>query len=197
MFALSGLAPKGMERPETIIVAIGAGRTLGLEPFQAMQSIAVINGRPSLWGDALLGLVEASGLLEDRQQGIEGEGENRKGWFETKRKGRSGFIRSEFSVADAKKAKLWGKSGPWTDYPDRMLLNRARAFNLRDQFPDVLKGLHVAEESVDIEQDRVIQVQNTANRTQALSAALPSPPRAEEADFAPAARPEVVEVPAE
>ena len=55
-------------------------------------------------------------------------------------------MRSEFSVQDAKRAGLWGKmsaSGkptPWVLYPDRMLLFRARGFNLRDNFGDVLKG---------------------------------------------------------
>jgi hypothetical protein len=142
----------------------------------------MINGRPALWGDALLGLVEASGLLDDRQQSIDGEGDNRTATFETKRKGRASFVKFTFSVADAKKAKLWGKAGPWTDYPDRMLLNRARAFNLRDQFPDVLKGLAVAEEAQDIDEHRVIRVENAANRTQALSAAMPPPPVAIDAE---------------
>jgi hypothetical protein len=54
-----------------------------------------------------------------------------------------------FSVADAKRAGLWGKSGPWTQYPRRMLQLRARGFALRDAFPDVLKGLVTAEEAQD------------------------------------------------
>lgn len=51
-----------------------------------------------------------------------------------------------FSVEDAKRAKLWGKAGPWSDYPKRMLQMRARAFALRDAFPDVLGGLYLTEE---------------------------------------------------
>ena len=54
-----------------------------------------------------------------------------------------------FSVADAKKAGLWGKSGPWSQYSKRMLQLRARGFALRDAFPDVLKGLVTAEEAQD------------------------------------------------
>jgi hypothetical protein len=57
-----------------------------------------------------------------------------------------------FSVSDAKKAGLWGKSGPWTQYPKRMLQLRARGFALRDAFPDVLKGLVTAEEAQDYPQ---------------------------------------------
>jgi hypothetical protein len=55
----------------------------------------------------------------------------------------------KFTVADAKKAGLWGKTGPWTQYPKRMLQMRARGFALRDAFPDVLKGLVTAEEAQD------------------------------------------------
>jgi hypothetical protein len=58
----------------------------------------------------------------------------------------------QFSVADAKRAGLWGKSGPWTQYPRRMLQLRARGFALRDAFPDVLKGLVTAEEAQDYPQ---------------------------------------------
>src|SRR5206468_516947 len=52
--------------------------------------------------------------------------------------------------ADAKKAKLWNKVGPWTEYPQRMLQMRARGFGARDGYPDVLRGLISAEEAADI-----------------------------------------------
>jgi hypothetical protein len=63
----------------------------------------------------------------------------------------------KFSVADAKKASLWGKSGPWSQYPRRMLQMRARGFALRDAFPDVLKGLVTAEEAFDYPQPIVAE----------------------------------------
>jgi hypothetical protein len=55
----------------------------------------------------------------------------------------------QFSVTDAKKAQLWGKGGPWSQYARRMLQMRARGFALRDAFPDVLRGLITAEEAQD------------------------------------------------
>ena len=51
-----------------------------------------------------------------------------------------------FSQEDAKRANLWGKAGPWTAYPKRMLQMRARSFALRDSFPDALKGVGISEE---------------------------------------------------
>lgn len=142
----SGLAPADMKSPEKIMVAILHGMEIGLKPMQAIQRIAVINGRPTIWGDAAIGLVRASGLLEDFEETIEGEGDARTAYCTAKRRGQAKPIYGKFSVADAKTAKLWGKAGPWVTHPDRMLKMRARGFCLRDGFADVLGGMHLAEE---------------------------------------------------
>lgn len=140
--ARSGMTPKAYSNdPDKVFVGILAGAEIGLAPFQALQSIAVINGNPSIWGDGALALVQASGLLED----IEETDDGTTATCRVVRKSRSPIIRT-FSMEDAKKAKLAGKSGPWTDYPQRMRQMRARSWALRDGFPDVLKGLHIAEE---------------------------------------------------
>ena len=65
-----------------------------------------------------------------------------------KRRGEAEQSRT-FSDDDAAKAGLKGKAGPWTQDPKRMRQMRARAFALRDVFPDVLRGLPVAEELMD------------------------------------------------
>ena len=145
--AASGFAPRGMEKPEAILVAIQLGAELGLTPMSALQNIAVINGRPAIYGDAALALVRSSGLLEVfREEEIGEAGKDTQGVRVTAK--RKGFDEASetFTVADAKLAKLWAKSGPWTDYPKRMLKFRARGFILRDLFGDVLKGLRTLEE---------------------------------------------------
>jgi hypothetical protein len=53
---------------------------------------------------------------------------------------------------DAKRAGLAGKSGPWSQYPARMLALRARGFALRNAFADALRGLVTAEEAQDYPQ---------------------------------------------
>ena len=147
----SGFAPKGMEKPEAVLVAIQLGAELGLTPMAALQNTAVINGRPAIYGDAALALVRSSGLLESYKEEEIGEaGSDGYGYRVTAaRKGDQAAIES-FTVADAKRAKLWGKAGPWTDYPKRMLRFRARGYVLRDLFGDVLKGLRTVEEARDI-----------------------------------------------
>jgi hypothetical protein len=155
MVAASGLAPKGLSTPEAIAVALEMGMELGLKPMAALQNIAVINGRPGIFGDAALALVRASGLCEYVREVIEGDGDKKVALCTTKRQGDPDPLVTSFSVDDAKRAKLWGKEGPWTQYPERMLRFRARGFNLRDNFPDVLRGMHMYEEIQDIEIETV------------------------------------------
>ncbi|MCP1239879.1 recombinase RecT [Acetobacter lovaniensis] len=150
MAAGSDLMPKDYRgKPENIMIAVQMGSELGLAPMQAIQNIAVINGRPSIWGDAMLALVRGSGLCGSVKEFFEGEGDNFQAVCMVRRKD-GDEVRGEFSVADAKKASLWSKQGPWQQYPRRMLQMRARGFALRDAFPDVLRGLISADEAADI-----------------------------------------------
>lgn len=147
--AKAGMAPKGLETPEKAMVAIMHGMEVGMTPMAALQSIAVVNGRPTIWGDGAIGLVRSSGKLEWIKETITGVDDSMVATCEVKRKGDPDPVKATFSVADAKKAGLWGKQGPWQQYPKRMLAMRARAFVLRDTFADILRGLGIAEEVSD------------------------------------------------
>lgn len=155
----SGLAPKGIQSAEAIFVAIQMGLEVGLTPMAALQNIAVINGRPSIWGDAQLAVVRGTGEMEGFEEWFEVGGNriarNPATYTDDTcavcRVKRCGFEATEisFSVADAKLANLWGKDGPWRQYPWRMLRMRARSFALRDQFGDALRGMRSVEENQD------------------------------------------------
>jgi hypothetical protein len=150
MVAASEFAPKDFKnKPESCLLAIQHGSEVGLSPMQSLQSIAVINGRPTIWGDAALALVQACSVCEYVREYLEGEGDNLTAVCEAKRQGYPAPTTVRFAVADAKKAGLWGKSGPWTQYPSRMLQLRARGFALRNAFADALRGLVTAEEAQD------------------------------------------------
>lgn len=151
IIASANMAPKSYNRAaDAIMVAIIHGSEVGLPPMAALQSIAVINGMPTIWGDGALGLVRSSGLLEDISETIDGEGEAMVATCVAKRAGQATPIVGRFSVLDAKKASLWNKQGPWNQYPKRMLQMRARSFCLRDGFADVLRGLRLTEEVRDM-----------------------------------------------
>ncbi|MDH5626650.1 MAG: recombinase RecT [Candidatus Krumholzibacteria bacterium] len=166
------LVPKAYRgKPDDIMVAVSMGQALGLNFFMSLQSIASINGVPSVYGDAGLAIVRNSGLLEDFREWLEIDGQKvaevpdlidaaAKGhrivrWCRSKRKGMTEPRITSYSVTDAKTAKLWlkkgyeGKDTPWCTNPDRMLMFRARGFNLRDEFGDVLKGFKFVEEVQD------------------------------------------------
>ena len=160
MIASSDMVPKDYrDKPANCLVAIQWGYEIGLAPMQALQNIAVINGRPAVYGDSMLALVKGSGLLESMSETMH-EGV---ATCMVKRRGESETVRT-FSIEQAKKANLWGKSGPWQQYPERMLQMRARAFALRDVFPDVLKGMYVAEEAQDIPPDDAPQQRRPQQR---------------------------------
>jgi hypothetical protein len=155
MLAKSNMVPRAYQgKPEDILVCVQWGYEIGLAPMQALQNIAVINGKPSVYGDAAMALVLASPVCEGIEESIEGEGTpNPVAVCIARRRGRAP-VESRFSVEDAKRAGLWGKQGPWTAYPKRMLAMRARGFAIRDCFADVLKGLITAEEAQDYPSDK-------------------------------------------
>ena len=190
--AASGLAPKGMEKPESIFVAVQMGLEVGLPPMASLQNIAVINGRPAIWGDAQLAVCRGTGEMEIFEEWYEVGGKktlrNPQNFGDDVvavcRVKRSGGqeIESAFSVADAKRANLWGKAGPWTQYPSRMLRNRARSFALRDAFGDALKGFRSVEEMRDTPPERDVTPVATAGPNLAsLPKASDKPAQAPEA----------------
>lgn len=147
----SSLCPSAMQnRPGDILIALQMGQELGLKPMQAIQNIAVINGRPSLWGDAMLAVCRQSPDFEYIKE--EYMPDTNAYVFRGKRRNEPEVTQS-FSEADARLAKLWGKQGPWTNYPRRMLQMRSRGFGLRDLFPDLLRGIITAEEAGDINKE--------------------------------------------
>jgi hypothetical protein len=147
LLASSEYVPKDYRgKPGNVLVAVQWGHEIGLKPLQAMQNLSVINGRPSLWGDAMIALVRNSPLCEYI---VETEDAAGTAFCQVKRRGEVEQVR-KFSDADAKKADLLGKAGPWSTSPKRMKQMRARAFALRDVFADVLKGMAMAEEVMDL-----------------------------------------------
>ncbi len=165
--AASGMVPRGIDKPEQILVAIMAGAELGLAPFQSLQSFAVVNGRPTLWGDGLMAVVRAKGVQV--KEWIEGEDDQMVAHCLVTRPDTGEEIKRTFTVADAKKAGLWGKQGPWQQYPKRMLAMRARVA-IRDGCADMLRGIQIREEVEDY-----THVRDISPKASGLAARLSGP----------------------
>lgn len=148
MIAKSQFCPRQFQnKPGDVLICMQVGQELGLKPMQALQNIAVINGRPSVWGDAVMAICKNSHDFE-----YINESYNEKTLTATcvAKRNNQPEVQATFSQQDAKTAGLWGKQGPWTQYPQRMLQMRARGFALRDAFPDRLRGIISREEANDI-----------------------------------------------
>lgn len=162
MMSQSDLVPSSYKgKPGNILVAIQMGMELGMTPMRALRSIAVINGRATIWGDELLAMVQSSPVCEWVD---ESESSDTVGICTVKRKGHPRHTQT-FTLDDAKRAGLLGKQGPWQQHTARMLKLRARGFALRDKFADVLAGLVTSEEAADI----------PAEEPAPAEAALPAP----------------------
>lgn len=153
MLAGSQMVPKNYQgKPQDALVAMMMGSELGLNPIQSLANVAVINGKPAIYGDALLALVQNHPKFGGHEESFDEK--TMTATCTVWRKGDAAKHTVTFSQADATQAGLWGKSGPWTQYPKRMLMWRARGYALRDKFADALGGLITVEEARDIpEQD--------------------------------------------
>ena len=196
MLAKSTLVPKAYQgAPANVLVAMAYGDSFGMQPLQAMQSVAVVNGMPGLYGDGLLAVCKSSPEWEWMSETIEGETAT----CTAKRRGEP-EVTATFSVADAKRAQLWGKQGPWTQYPQRMLAMRARSFCLRNLYADILRGMRSAEELADVatEQPAVtvepVAIEQAPEKPASKAQAVLSKARAKRQPK-PAAIPEVIEQP--
>lgn len=173
----SQLIPKPFQgRPQDVVVAMMWSHTLGIPVVQGLQYIAVVNGKPSMYGDGMLAVVMASGQMNSIKEELKGSGDGLTAICQVTRKGIETPFIGSFSVEDAKRATLWDKQGAWKQYPKRMLKMRARAFALRDAFPDILSGIGSGEE-----QEDVITVQATETSAPERTAEAPKMPRRKKA----------------
>jgi hypothetical protein len=148
--ATSDLVPKSFRgKPQDLFLCWALGYQIGMSPEQAMQCIAIVNGKAVMWGDEMLALCMSHREFDDIIETPIVKNDAVIGYNCTvKRKGKADK-ESVFTLDMAKKAGLLAKGGVWNQYPERMLKLRARGFCLRDAFPDALKGIKSREEVED------------------------------------------------
>jgi hypothetical protein len=172
------MAPKGITEPGAVVAIIEAGMELGLPPMFALSNLTFINGRLGIMGDAAKALIRTKKKLREGTSitvRYEGTGEDLAAVVTSHRADEMEPVSTTFGVADAKKAKLWGKAGPWSEYPKRMLYYRALGFHVRDQYPDVLMGTVLREELDDYPEDAYRGPKGHAERDVTPKAAEPDP----------------------
>jgi hypothetical protein len=196
LMAKSEMVPKVYkDKPGNVLVAVQMGAELGMPAMQSIQNIAVINGKPGIYGDLGKALLLADGcdIDEDDTEVIK---KNQKARCKITRKGRTPVERT-FSVDDAKTAGLWNKEGPWKTYPWRQMAWRAFWFAARDAASDVLKGMGGAEELIDkpIDMGDAVVIDNETGQTvgaAGLSEKLKNKPAPKQEQAKPTAQAETI-----
>lgn len=164
----AGLAPdafktNGHPDKKKLALAIMKGLEVGLPPLSALDAIAIINGKACIWGDGLVALIQAHGVvakMEEDEIGTKPDPGAELTAFPDdygieirlyRRNQDSAYV-GRFTVGDAKRAKLWlnPKKQPWMLYPKRMLRARAVGFAIRNGFADCLAGMMIREEAEDL-----------------------------------------------
>ncbi len=146
MARLSGLVPAGLKTDAAVFVAIESGMEAGFSPMQALKSVYVINGMPSLTGRGTMALILKADVCKIPPTAAwDGEGDNYGCTITLQRKNQPKPVSVRFTITDAKRGGLWGKKGPWSDYPDQMLQWRAVGRMADFYFADLTAGLGVME----------------------------------------------------
>lgn len=179
------------------------GLEVGLPPMQALQTIALVNGRPLIYGDAVPALLWRAGFKIEETMNGEGDAKTAR-CIITRPDGTK--IQRTFSVSDARKANLldrremverWVKDwnnpngkkvkkpfpndAPWFRFEDRMLAMRARGFAVKDGASDVTRGLYLREEYD--EPEHIVDI--TPSKPETLDIPDAPPPPAAVADDIP------------
>ena len=172
--AASEMVPKCYRnKPSDLFLCWSMGYQIGIPPEQAMNCIAIVNGKAVMWGDEMLALcMSHPDFMDITEEPIVGAAGSVTGYTCTiKRKKRTPTV-SVFTMDMAKKAGLLAKGGVWNQYPERMLKLRARGFCLRDAFPDALKGIKPREEVEDYIDAEYVVHEKKPSRTEQLKQEL-------------------------
>ncbi|HVL82605.1 MAG TPA: hypothetical protein VM840_13530 [Actinomycetota bacterium] len=143
-FTASGYFPD-THKISQAIVKILAGRSFGLQPFNAMKAINIIDGKPELSSTAIASLIRRHPDYEYEIERLDDEVCTIR-FYRVRRGGDLERLEpgSTFSWADAERAGLATKRN-WRQYPRAMLFARAMSQGARLHCPDVFEGEVYAE----------------------------------------------------
>ena len=137
-----------IKNPQQALVTIIAGHEFGMGPFEAMNSIYIIQGRPAFYANKYADMVMRSGkyryeVLDHTNERCEIQffrlGLDGRTWEKAGKP-------SVFTMEDAKTAELDKRNPNWRLYPKNMLFARALSNGARWNCPDAFQGAYTVEE---------------------------------------------------
>lgn len=153
IFAASGMFPDIQSQAQAV-VKILAGRAYGLEPFQAMNGIYIVQGRVTLSAALIAGLVKSSSKYDYRVRE-----HTEQACIIDFYHGAQIIGTSEFTMQDATKAGLAGRP-VWKSYPRNMLWARAMSNGVRWLCPDLTYSPVYTPDEINVAADRVEEITN-------------------------------------
>lgn len=121
----SGTLPAGIRTPAQALAIILAGREMGVEPMTALRSISFDRGKVIVAADLQLALYKRDGgHAQWAENGATGVA------LRLRHPNGDEYV-STFTAEDARRAGLWGKPGPWSQYPVAMMRARAITAGLK------------------------------------------------------------------
>jgi hypothetical protein len=135
----SGLIPRALQgKPSDVLIILLTGRELGISSMQAIRGMHVIEGKVAMSADMMVALAVRSEVCEYFRLVSNTDDE---ATYETKRKG-AAPVTFSFTKADAERAKLLTKAGPWITYRRAMFRARAASGLARAVYPDLMLGIY-------------------------------------------------------
>lgn len=133
--AASDLLPRQYQgKPANLLWAVSYGQTLGIAPLTAIQSIHVINGKPTASADLIAGLVRRAGHK------LRVNGDDKRAVAQIIRADDPDFtFEVVWTIERAQAAKLTGKD-TWKNFPAAMLKARAITEVARAACSEILQG---------------------------------------------------------
>lgn len=153
--------------PDGAFVAMLYGRSLGIGSIASLQGIAVINGRPSTFGELFWAIIISHPDFVDCQEDSQDDGCT----VVLTRRGQKPYTAS-FTKAEAQMANLLSKDGPWKTYPKGQYVWRARHRAATAKFSDALRGIMPREIALDYIEGEVV----TTKPAPVATNAAPAPP---------------------
>jgi hypothetical protein len=144
---------QGQQGFANCLVALEIANRMRMSPFQVMQNLHIIHGRPSWSSQFIIGLINGCGRFSPLRYEVTGQGESLACTCVATELASGNDLRGPtVTMAMAKKEGWATKSGSkWLTLPDLMIRYRAAAFWGRLYIPELLVGIQSQEEVVDIE----------------------------------------------
>ena len=144
---------QGQQGFANCLVALEIANRMRMSPFQVMQNLHIIHGRPSWSSQFIIGLINGCGRFSPLRYDMTGQGESLACTCVATELASGNDLRGPtVTMAMAKKEGWATKSGSkWLTLPDLMIRYRAAAFWGRLYIPELLVGIQTQEEVVDIE----------------------------------------------